>query len=42
MAVMNPYGQQAWDHWKTWRPRELSQIPDPMENFADRLRTRTP
>lgn len=31
---MNPYGQQAWDHWKTWRPHELSQIPDPTEFFA--------
>ena len=33
-TVMNPYGQLAWDHWKTWRPNELSQIPDPVEFFA--------
>ena len=27
---MHPYGQQAWDHWRIWRPNELSQIPDRM------------
>lgn len=33
-TVMNPYGQLAWDHWKKWRPTELSQIPDPVQYFA--------
>jgi hypothetical protein len=31
---MNPYGQLAWDHWKTWRPNELAQILDPQEYFS--------
>lgn len=31
---MHPYGQQAWDHWRIWRPNELSQIPDPQGFFS--------
>lgn len=30
----NPYGQMARKHWATWRPNELSQIPDPAEFFS--------
>ena len=30
----NPYGQMARKHWATWRPTELSQIPDPAEFFS--------
>ena len=30
----NPYGQMARKHWATWRPNELSQIPDPEEFFS--------
>lgn len=33
---MNRYGRLAQEHWATWRPTELSQIPDP-EVFFSRL-----
>lgn len=33
---MHPRGQRAWDHWRTWRPNELSRIPNP-EAFFSRL-----
>jgi hypothetical protein len=33
---MNRYGRLAQAHWATWRPNELSQIPDP-EGFFTRL-----
>lgn len=31
---MNRYGQMAWDHWRTWRPRMLSGIEDPQTFFS--------
>ena len=33
-APPNPFGQIARKHWATWRPKELSQIPDPEEFFS--------
>jgi hypothetical protein len=28
VSLMNRYGRQAQQHWASWRPYELSQIPD--------------
>ena len=32
---MNRYGRQAQEHWKIWRPNELSQIPNPETYFSN-------
>lgn len=31
---MNRYGRLAQQHWAKWRPKELSQIPDPEDYFS--------
>jgi hypothetical protein len=32
---MNRYGRQAQEHWATWRPSQVSQIPDPESFFTE-------
>jgi hypothetical protein len=32
--AVNRYGRLAQQHWAKWRPRELSQIPDPEAYFS--------
>ncbi|MBW3648165.1 MAG: hypothetical protein KY440_10375 [Actinobacteria bacterium] len=36
IAAANPvYAAQALAHWKRWRPKQLAQIPDPQQFFAE-------
>jgi hypothetical protein len=33
MTSLNPYGQQALDHWRTQRPDELAALENPQQYF---------